>query len=104
MGDCIDGMLTAEKKCIDRVGIYNIGSQDMLDVHSIANIVAEEMGLKKVKHVWTGGVDGGRGWVGDVKQMQLSLAKIMSEGWKPQKSSAEAVRMAAKELLGEKRG
>jgi len=101
--DCVNGMLSVEKNCIDRVGIYNIGSQDMLDVESIANIVAEEMGLGKVKHVWTGGVDGGRGWVGDVKQMRLSLTKITSEGWMPKMSSAEAVRAAAKELLREKR-
>lgn len=100
--DCIDGMLSVEKTCIDRVGIYNIGSRDMLDVESIANIVAEEMGLGKVKHSWTGGVDGGRGWVGDVKQMALSLTKITSEGWRPKMGSEEAVRAAAKELLREK--
>jgi len=100
--DCIEGMLTMEKSCIDRVGIYNIGSLDTLDVEAIANIVAEEMHLDKVKHVWTGGVDGGRGWVGDVKQMSLSLTKIMSEGWKPKMSSSEAVRAAARELLKEK--
>ena len=104
VGDCIEGILSAERSCIDRVGIYNVGSRDTLDVQSIANIVAEEMGLGKVRHVWSGGVDGGRGWVGDVKQMQLSLTKIMSEGWKPKMSSAEAVRNAAKELLREKRG
>ena len=102
--DCIEGMLAAEKNCIEKVGIYNIGSNDTLDVQSIANIVAEEMGLGKVKHSWTGGVDGGRGWVGDVKQMQLSLTKIISEGWKPRMGSAEAVRAAAKDLLSEKRG
>lgn len=100
--DCIEGMLSVEKSCIDRVGIYNIGSQDTLDVQAIANIVAEEMGIGKVKHVWTGGVDGGRGWVGDVKQMRLSLTKIMSEGWEPKMGSAEAVRAAARELLREK--
>jgi len=101
--DCIDAMLATEKNCIEKVGIYNIGSLDTLDVQTIAEIIAEEMGLSKVKHVWSGGVDGGRGWVGDVKQMQLSLAKITSEGWKPKMNSAQAVRAAAKELLAEKR-
>ena len=102
--DCIGGMLAVEKSCIDRVGIYNIGSEDTLDVQSIANIVAEEMGLAKVKHIWSGGIDGGRGWVGDVKQMQLSITKIMSEGWRPSMGSADAVRMAARELLKDKHG
>jgi UDP-glucose 4-epimerase len=101
--DCIDGMLSAERSSIERVGIYNIGSADMLDVQSIANIIVSEMGLGKVKHVWTGGVDGGRGWVGDVKQMRLSIKKVMSEGWSPKMNSAEAVKAAAKELIAERK-
>lgn len=102
--DCIDAMLSAEKTCMDKVGMYNIGSLDALDVQSIADIVSEEMGLEKVKYSWTKGADGGRGWVGDIKQMQLSILKITSEGWTPKMGSAEAVRTAARELIKEKRG
>jgi UDP-glucose 4-epimerase len=102
--DCIDAILSAEKSCSEHVGIYNIGSADALDVKSIADIVTEEMELRHVKYEWTGGVDGGRGWIGDIKRMHLSIQKIVSEGWKPEMNSAEAVRMAVKELLAEKRG
>jgi len=102
--DCIDAMVSVEKSSRERVGIYNIGSQDVMDVRSIADMITEEMGLGHVKYEWTGGVDGGRGWIGDVKHMQLSIERIRSEGWKPEMNSAEAARMAIKELLAEKRG
>lgn len=101
--DCIDAILSAEKSCTEDVGIYNIGSADALDVRSVADIVCDEMGLRNVKYEWTGGVDGGRGWIGDIKRMQLSIQKMTSEGWRPEMNSAEAVRMAVKELLAEKR-
>ena len=34
---------------------------------TVAQIVIVEMGLKNVKLIFTGGVDGGRGWIEDVK-------------------------------------
>ena len=47
----------------------------------------------------TGGVDGGRGWKGDVKMMHLDVSKLKLLGWKPKYSSAEAVRLTAKSLI-----
>ncbi len=102
--DCIDAMLSADKSSRQQVGIYNIGSMDVVDVRSIADMITEEMGLGRVRYDWTGGVDGGRGWIGDVKHMHLSIERIRSEGWNPEMNSAEAVRMAIKEVLAEKRG
>lgn len=102
--DCVDAMIAPEKTCKEKVGIYNIGSHDVLDVKSIADIVCEVMGLKGVKYDWTGGVDGGRGWLGDVKKMQLSIEKLTREGWTPKMNSAESVRKAVRDLLREKSG
>jgi len=79
--------------------IYNVGSLDRIDVKSIAEIVAEEMGLRNLKLKFTGGVDGGRGWRGDVKTMLLSADKLLSLGWKPSLNSEEAVRQSCRELL-----
>lgn len=104
VSDCIEAMLHVEKTCNEKVGIYNIGSQDVLDVKTIADIIVEAMKLNYVKYSWTGGVDGGRGWVGDVRKMQLSIKKITSEGWTPKLKSEEAVKTAAGELLKEKFG
>jgi len=79
--------------------IYNAGSLDRIDVKSIAEIVAEEMGLRNLKLKFTGGVNGGRGWKGDVKNMLLSVNKLLSLGWKPTLNSEEAIRASCRELL-----
>jgi UDP-glucose 4-epimerase len=82
-----------------RVDIYNLSSPDRVSVKRIAEIVAEEFGSENVNMKFTGGVDGGRGWLGDVKMMQLSVQKLQKLGWRPKYTSEEAIRLAAKELL-----
>jgi UDP-glucose 4-epimerase len=57
------------------------------------------MGLCNLKLKFTGGVDGGSGWKGDVKSMQLSVNKLQSLGWKPTLNSEEAIRLSCRELL-----
>jgi hypothetical protein len=46
----------------------------------VAEVVCKEMGLQDVAFRFTGGVDGGRGWRGDVKTMLLSADKLLSLG------------------------
>jgi len=97
--DCIDAMLIGMSKRDRKVEIYNVGSEDKINVKKIADIVCEEMGLSDVKYIFTGGVDGGRGWKGDVKVMLLSIQKIKGLGWKPKFNSRQTVKRAAKALL-----
>jgi UDP-glucose 4-epimerase len=99
VGDCIEAMLLGLEKAQDKVAIYNVGSEDQLDVKSIARIVIEEMGLKNVKFRFKGGIEGGGGWIGDVKNMFLDVGKLKQLGWKPKYRSAEAVRLTAKSIL-----
>jgi UDP-glucose 4-epimerase len=99
INDCINAVLTAFKHMQERVEILNVGSEDQVIVREIAEIVAEEMGLKDVDFRFTGGVDGGRGWVGDVKSMLLDVAKLKAKGWKPKYNSTEAVRQTAKSII-----
>lgn len=73
-------MLVGLGKSTEQVEIYNVGSEDQINVKTIAEIVAEEMGLQNVKFKFTGGVDGGRGWKGDVKNMLLDITKLKSHG------------------------
>jgi UDP-glucose 4-epimerase len=97
--DCIDAILLGLDKSSTQVEIFNVGSEDQADVKTVAQIVIEEMGLEGVKLVFTGGVDGGRGWKGDVKNMLLDITKLKTLGWKPKLNSRQAVREAAKSLL-----
>jgi len=102
--DCINAIfLSAESflRSDKKVDAYNLSSPDQVSVKRIAEIVVEEFGLKDVKIKFTGGVDGGRGWFGDVKVMHLSVEKLMSLGWQPKLSSEGAIRAAIKELLKE---
>ena len=59
------------------------------------------MGLQGLRFRFTGGVDGGRGWKGDVKTMHLSVERLMGLGWKPTLTSEEAIRLGCRELLNE---
>jgi UDP-glucose 4-epimerase len=93
---CVDAMLYAADHASGRVNTFNIGSEDWIDVRSIADLVVEEMGLSGVEYIFTGGE---RGWIGDVPRMQLSVQKLKSLGWKPPLGSRESVRMAIAAML-----
>jgi len=96
--DCVEGLTTRAHENVD---ILNIGSEDRVNVLNIAKIVTEEKGLEDVEIRLTGGVDGGRGWKGDVKLMQLDMSRLKSYGWEPKHSSAEAVRLTARSIIEE---
>ena len=94
--ECIAAMLYATGKSRGTVNTFNIGSEDWIDVKTIAEIVIEEMHLSGTKLRFTGG---DRGWVGDVPRMQLSLERIKALRWKPQLGSRESVRLAVRDIL-----
>ena len=99
ISDCIDAMIHAFEHNTEMYGIFNIGSKDYIDVTTIANAVARVMGLGNVEYRYTGGVDGGRGWKGDVKTMLLSIEKLERLGWEPRYSSEESIEMTARDVL-----
>lgn len=96
--DCVSGIMHGIQKG-GVVDIFNIGSIDRTNVLAIAETVKEEMGLPDAVIKLTGGVDGGRGWKGDVKVMQLDMGRLMQTGWTPRFNSAEAVRLTAKAII-----
>lgn len=89
--ECIAAMHFAITHAQETVNTFNIGSEDWIDVMTIADIVTEEMGLAGVQYTCTGGT---LGWVGDVPKMQLGIDRLKALGWKPQKGSRESVRIA----------
>jgi len=102
VSDCVQAALFAIEKfrpTKSTFDAYNLSSPDQINVKRIAEIVIEEMGLKGVDLKFTGGVDGGRGWLGDVKIMQLSIEKLKRLGWEASLNSEQAVRRATQELL-----
>ena len=95
--DCIDGMMTALEKIPVRCDVFNLGCDSFSTVTRIGEIVAEEMGLSNVAFKYTGG---SRGWRGDVPVVHFSVEKMNGLGWRARHSSDEAVRVAARRLLG----
>jgi len=95
--DCVEGMLFAAAHASEAFNVFNLGSEDWIDVRTIADIVCEEMGCAGVSYRFTGGA---RGWVGDVPRMQLAVDRMAALGWRPRFGSAESVRRAARALVG----
>ena len=99
--DCIKGFIFCASNKKEQVNIFNMGNDDVTDVLGIANLVIEAMALENVKIKTTGGIDGGRGWKGDVKQMHLDISKLKDFGWRPEISSNNSVKIAASEILSD---
>jgi len=99
--DLVRGTLAAASRAPRGFQVYNVGSKDTLLVDRIAKAVIEAMGLKRVKIVHKP-APGGRGWVGDVKVMQLDIKRLKALGWKPRLSSREAVLHTAKAVAAER--
>ncbi len=96
--DCVTGIMNGMQSS-KQVAIYNIGSQDRTNVLELAEIVKDEMGVPNADIRLTGGVDGGRGWKGDVKIMQLDMSRLCETGWSPLYNSSEAVRLTARAVI-----
>ena len=100
--DCVDGFLKGAESA-EQVAVFNIGSMDRTSVLRIAEIVKEEAGQPEAMIRLTGGVDGGRGWKGDVKLMHLDTASLRRLGWAPRYSSEEAIRLTARAVSEQRR-
>ena len=95
--DCVDAMCHVVREADAPVNTYNLGTRTTTSVKTIADIVADEMGVDPA-YEFTGG---DRGWTGDVPRMRLSIEKLAGLGWTPEGSSDDAVRRATRELLDE---
>lgn len=94
---CVDAFLHVCDHATETVNTVNIGSEDWVDVVSIADLVTDAMGLKGVEYRFTGG---DRGWVGDVPRMRLAIDRLKSLGWRPPIGSRESMQIAIQAQLG----
>lgn len=97
INDCVDAICHIVEQTDGPVNTYNLGTRTTTSVTTIADIVAEEMGLDP-DYKFTGGA---RGWTGDVPRMRLSIEKLSALGWEPDGSSDDAIRRAVAELVPE---
>ena len=94
---CVDAFLYVCDHALGTVNTVNIGSEDWVDVVTIADLVADAMGIEAVEYRFTGG---DRGWVGDVPRMRLAIDRLRSLGWRPPLGSRESMEIAIRAQLG----
>ncbi|MEA5408803.1 NAD-dependent epimerase/dehydratase family protein [Haloarculaceae archaeon H-GB2-1] len=97
ISECIDAMEHVVEHADADHNVYNLGTRTTTSVNTIADIVADEMGVDP-DYEYTGG---DRGWTGDVPRMRLSIEKLSALGYRPSQSSDDAVRAATRELIAE---
>ena len=65
--------------------VFNVGSDDTINVLQIAQIVIDRLSLTSdnVRKVFKDDFEGGRGWKGDVPEFWLDCSKLKAAGWTP---------------------
>jgi UDP-glucose 4-epimerase len=97
--DLIEALIKALGPFDDTLEIYNVASDDQINVSSIAQIIIKELGLENPRVRYLSNEADGRGWTGDVKNMLLSTQKLKEHGWKIRYSSSEAVRITVRKVI-----
>jgi UDP-glucose 4-epimerase len=96
--ECINGMLLAVRNANEKpCDIFNLGCETTVKASEVARIIAEEMGLDGVKFRYAGSR---QGWPGDVTKVIYDVSKMKSLGWQARYTSAEAMRIAVRRMLG----
>lgn len=85
--DCIDAILLAIEKAIEKVNIFNLGIDAYCEVNDSIGWISETLGVDPQRY-YTGG---DRGWIGDNPFIFLDTVKIRALGWKPKLSIQEGV-------------
>jgi len=77
--DCVDAILTAVEKAGDKVNLFNLGTNEYVQVNDSIDAITAHLGVTPTR-AYTGGE---RGWIGDNPFIFLETRKIQSLGWKP---------------------
>lgn len=96
--DVISGVLTAHSKTKLFNDVFNISTDDYLDVLEIAELSVEILGLdsNSVEFKYLGGE---RGWKADVPIVRLDSSKLKNLGWKSRYTSRQAVKKSLTDML-----
>ncbi len=101
ISDAIDGIFSSMNNLQEKVEIFNLGSEDSVQIMDVAKQVCNNMQLDEIKINVTGGVDNGRGWKGDIKIAHLDITKLKKSGWMPKLSSIKATDITSRDIINE---
>jgi UDP-glucose 4-epimerase len=77
--DCVDAMLTALERAREKVNIFNLGTDEFIEVNDSVACITGHLGLSPAL-TYSGGA---RGWVGDNPFIYLDTRKVRALGWAP---------------------
>jgi UDP-glucose 4-epimerase len=89
VADCVDGMMLGYHKTSEKVNKFNLATETNMTPDEIADIVIDELGLKRVRRTYTGGKGG---WVGDNPVVRLDVTRMRTLGWSAVTPSDVAIR------------
>jgi len=93
--DGVDGIFYAVEHAKELKNVFNLGHDEFMNVLDLADIIVEELGLKRVRYLTTGGE---RGWLGDSPFVHLDTTKLKALGWQPQVSIEQGIRNTVRYL------
>jgi UDP-glucose 4-epimerase len=94
--DGVNGIFYAVEHAKQLKNVFNLGHDEFMNVLDLADIIVEELGLKRVRYLTTGGE---RGWLGDSPLVHLDTTKLKALGWRPQVSIERGIRNTVRYLL-----
>lgn len=101
INDCISALmlicedLRPAKDLENSFEIYNLGTEEYIEVSKSAKLIVSELGLEPDFHFG----DSKRGWVGDNPFVFLDISKIKNVGWRPTHNIEESIKETTNWLI-----
>ena len=83
----MEAILTVVRSAKDRVNIYNLGTDEYVEVNDSVRFICSKLGVAP-ELSYAGGE---RGWIGDNPFIYLDTAKVRSLGWTPKATIEDGV-------------
>ncbi|HTE48975.1 MAG TPA: SDR family NAD(P)-dependent oxidoreductase [Candidatus Paceibacterota bacterium] len=94
--DGVNAIFTIIEKAKEKMNIYNLGNDEIINVADSAKVILDEAKYNNVKLIYG---EGDKGWIGDNKYVLLDTKKLQLLGWKASKSTREGLRITTRYLL-----
>ena len=101
ISDAIEGIFHIINNTKEKIEIFNIGSEDSIEIINVAKIVCKNMHLENIVIHTKEKEEGGIGWKGDIKKAHLDIKKLKSLGWNVNLSSISSADLTSQEIIRE---
>ena len=101
ISDVIEGISYIINNTKEKIEIFNIGSEDSIEIMNVAKIVCKNMNLENIMIQTKENEKDGVGWKGDIKKAHLDIRKLKSLGWNVTLSSIKSADLTSREIIKE---